>query len=49
MAFSEAADGEQDPERKNRLRQIASFLGETGKDLAAQIIAKVIMRQTGMG
>lgn len=48
-AFSEAADGEQDPERKNRLRQIASFLGETGKDLAAEIIAKVIMRQTGMG
>lgn len=48
-AFSEAADAEQDPERKSRLRQIASFLGETGKDLAAEIIAKVIMRQTGMG
>jgi hypothetical protein len=47
-AFSEAADAEKDPERKSRLRQLASFLGETGKDLAAEIIAKVIMRQTGM-
>lgn len=48
-AFSEAADQEKDPERKNRLCQLASFLGETGKDIAAEIIAKVIMRQTGMG
>lgn len=30
-AFSEAADTEQDPERKSRLRQLASFLGEEGK------------------
>jgi hypothetical protein len=49
VAFSEAADVEQDPERKGRLRQVAGFLGETGKDLAAEIMAKVIMRQTGMG
>jgi hypothetical protein len=49
VAFSEAADAEQDPERKSRLRQVASFLGETGKDLAAEIMAKVILRQTGMG
>jgi hypothetical protein len=48
-AFTEAADQEKDPERKSRLRQLASFLGETGKDLAAEVIAKVIMRQTGMG
>lgn len=48
-AFSEAADEETDPERKGRLRQLASFLGETGKDVAAEIIAKVIMHQTGMG
>jgi hypothetical protein len=48
-AFSQAADEEKDPERKSRLRQLAGFLGETGKDLAAEIIAKVIMRQTGMG
>jgi len=48
-AFSEAADEEKDPERKSRLRQIARFFGETGKDLAAEIIAKVIVHQTGMG
>ena len=44
VAFGEAADDEQDPERKNRLRQLASFLGETGKDIAAEVIAKVILR-----
>jgi hypothetical protein len=48
-AFSEAADEEPDPERKSRLRQIASFLGETGKDIAAEVLAKVILRPTGMG
>lgn len=48
-AFSEAADAEQDPERKSRLRQLASFLGETGKDLVAEIMAQVILRQSGMG
>jgi hypothetical protein len=49
VAFAEAADVEQDPERKGRLRELARFLGETGKDLAAEIIAKVIMQRTGMG
>jgi hypothetical protein len=49
VAFSEAADEEPDPERKSRLRQIASFLGETGKDIAAEVLAKVILRPTGMG
>ena len=48
-AFSEAADEEKDPERKSRLRQIASFLGETGKDVVAEVIAKVFLHGTGMG
>lgn len=48
-AFSEAAEKEKDPERKSRLRQLASFLGGTGKDLAAEVMAKVIMHQTDMG
>jgi hypothetical protein len=48
-AFTEAAEAEPDAERKGRLRQIGVFLGDTGKDLAAEVIAKVIMRQTGMG
>jgi hypothetical protein len=49
IAFSEAADEEPDPESKSRLRQIASFLADTGKDVAAEILAKVILRPTGMG
>lgn len=49
VAFAEAADAEPDPQRKSRLRQMATFLGETGKDLATEIMAKVILRQTGMG
>jgi len=48
-AFSEAAEKENDPERKSRLRQIASFLAETGKDVAAEVLAKVILRPAGMG
>ena len=48
-AFGEAADDERDPERKSRLRQIASFLAETGKDVAAEVLAKVILRPAGMG
>jgi hypothetical protein len=48
-AFSEAAEEEKDPERKSRLRQLVGFLGETGKDPAAEVMPKVIMHQTGMG
>ncbi|HEV2372025.1 MAG TPA: hypothetical protein VGS19_07645 [Streptosporangiaceae bacterium] len=48
-AFGVAAEHEPDPGRKRRLRDIASFLADTGKDLAAEVVAKVILRQTGMG
>jgi hypothetical protein len=48
-AFGEAADDERDPERKSRLHQIASFLADTGKDVAAEVLAKVILRPSGMG
>jgi hypothetical protein len=48
-AFSEAAGQEQDPERRGKLRAVASFLRETGKDFAAEVVAKVIARQAGMG
>lgn len=47
-AFAEAADAEQDPERKSRLRQVAGFLGETGKEVAAEVLAKIILRPAGM-
>jgi len=48
-AFGDAAEHEQDPERKGRLRQVAGFLADTGRDMAAEVVAKVILRQTGMG
>lgn len=48
-AFGEVADEEADPERKSRIRQVASFLADTGKDVAAEVLAKVILRPAGMG
>ena len=48
-AFGAAAEQERDPERRGKLRATAGFLGETGKDFAAEVVAKVIARQTGMG
>jgi len=38
-----------DPECKRRLRQIVSFFADTGKDIAAEVLAKVIPRPAGMG
>ncbi len=46
-AFSVAADHEPDQERRGKLRALGSFLGETGKDFAAEVVAKVIAHQTG--
>jgi len=48
-AFSEAADAEKDPERTGKLRQVAGFLGDTGKDIAAEVVAKIFLRSAGMG
>ena len=47
-AFSKAAEHEPDPERRGKLRTVGSFLGDTGKDFAAEVVAKVIARQTGV-
>lgn len=47
-AFSEGADKKTDPERKSPLRQLASFLAETGKDIVAEVIAKVVLHGTGV-
>jgi hypothetical protein len=49
VVFATAADQEQDTERRGILRSIASFLAGTGKDLAAEVVAKVVARQTGLG
>jgi hypothetical protein len=47
-AFSAAAEHEPDPERRGKLRALGSFLADTGKDFAAEVVAKVIAHQTGM-
>jgi hypothetical protein len=49
-ALREAAEAEDDEESKSRLRQLVGFIGgETGKNIVAEVIAKVILRPTGMG
>lgn len=48
-AFGSAADQEPDPERKGRLRQVAGFLGSTGRGVATEVVSKVILRSVGMG
>ncbi len=48
-AFAAAADAEPDAEKKGRLRQVAGFLGTTGRDLATNIVASVIAKSTGIG
>lgn len=42
-AFSAAASHESDPERRSKLRALGSFLADTGKGIAAEVIAKVIV------
>lgn len=48
-AFGEAAGQEHDPERRSKLRAVAGFLGGTGKDLAMDVVAKVIAIHLGQG
>lgn len=43
------AERDQTPERRGKLRAIASFLADTGREFAAEVAAKVIIPQTGMG
>jgi hypothetical protein len=48
QAFSAAAEHEPDPERKGMLRTVGGFLAGTGKDIATEVAAKVILHQAGM-
>lgn len=48
-AFGDAAETEADPDKKGRLQQVASFLGSTGRDVATEVVSKVILRSAGMG
>jgi hypothetical protein len=47
--FSAAAERETDPEKKRWLREAAKMVGGTGKDMVTEIVAKLILRGTGMG
>ena len=47
--FQTAADQEHDRAQRKKLRQIADFLAGTGKEVAADIVAKLILHQAGMG
>ena len=46
-AFSAAAEHKPDPARRGKLRTVGSFLDDTRKDFAAEIVAKVIAHQVG--
>jgi hypothetical protein len=46
---SDAAERETDPQRRKRLREVASLLGGTAKEVVTEIVAKVIVRGAGMG
>jgi hypothetical protein len=48
-AFGAAAESEADPERKGRLRQVAAFLTSTGRDIATEVVSKVIVHSAGIG
>lgn len=48
-AFENAAEREPDQEKKNWLRQVGAFVGTTGRDVATEVVSKVILRSTGMG
>jgi hypothetical protein len=46
-AFTAAAEHEPDPERKSKLRAVGSWLADTGKGIATQVISTVITQHTG--
>jgi hypothetical protein len=48
-ALSEAAEHESDPAKKTRLREAATFLGETARDVVVEVLSRVVERQAGLG
>jgi hypothetical protein len=49
LPLGSGTDEEAHPERKERLCAVGSFMGDTGKDFAAEVVAKVIAHQVGVG
>jgi len=48
-ALGEAADHESDPTKKTRLREAATFLGETARGVVVDVLSRVVERQAGLG
>lgn len=48
-AFGEAAEREQDSKRRGRLREIANMFTGFGRDIAVDVAARIIERQSGIG
>lgn len=48
-AFGQAAEHEADPQKRGRLREVASWLGQAGRDIAVKVAAEVLLRQPWMG
>jgi hypothetical protein len=46
--FDAAAEHEMDRGRRKKMREIANFLADTGKEVAAEVVGKVILHQRGM-
>jgi AcrR family transcriptional regulator len=47
--IAEASDREGDPQKKRRLRDAAVVVGETARDVVADVIARIVERQAGLG
>lgn len=47
--LGEAADHETNPQKKRRLREAASVLGETARGVVVEVVSRIVERQAGMG
>lgn len=48
-AFAAAAEKEPDLEKKSRLHQVAGFFTSAGRDIATDVVAKIVGRALGAG
>jgi hypothetical protein len=48
LAFATAAEEEQDPERKSRLKEMAGWLGGTARAVFVEVAATVLSKHVGM-
>ena len=46
--LEERADAEPDPEKRGRIRQAAAAVGGVGRDVVAEVLARLVERQAGL-